>query len=209
MMFLHQPNLRLQTISGATGTSDLMPWTVLLRHLPAAEVDQSNATTCSKLLRPIVCALVFASRPGNCKLCRDAWVVSGADLKWDDGGCQAATGQQFFCFQGRSREIHPLRERRDAVICRITANVYLLVLRFPSTSLMSDDGRPTHHQTPFYYHFITFITIILLVFTFVQMFLSDFFLVLVFLLSRTPSLPLCLKERLGLGWDCLLLHRQH
>lgn len=157
MTFLHQPNLRLQTISGSTGTSDLTPWTVLLRHLPAAEVDQSNATTCSKLLRPIVCALVFASRPGNCKLCRDAWVVSGADLKWDDGGCQAATGQQFFaaacvCFQSRSREIHPLRERRDAVICRITANVYLLVLSCPSTSLMSDDGRPTHHQTPFCYH---------------------------------------------------------
>lgn len=114
-----------QTISGSTIISALVPWTMLLHHWPACWADPIKRNNTP--LQVTVSAVRSSSRlaleipTSN----HDAWTVCGDEQKWV---CQAATGQQFaavcVCFQSGSRVIHPHKERRDAVICRITADMW-------------------------------------------------------------------------------------
>lgn len=119
---------------------------MLLRRRPAAEPAQTNATTRSKSLR----LLFFATRARNSNRRRDAWIVSGADLKWDEGS-QAATGQQFAaaCVPFRVGAVKSIHTGSAETPSSAES---LLMCTYQCWNVHTvSDGRPTHHLTPFYY----------------------------------------------------------
>lgn len=174
---------------------------MLLRRRPAAEPAQTNATTRSKSLRLLWARLVFATRARNSNRRRDAWIVSGADLKWDEGS-QAATGQQFAAacvpFRvGAVKSIHSgsaetPSSAESLLMCNCQCwNVHTVY-----------DGRPTNHLTPFYYcDSFTMFRLLLLKYFFPRLGISV-------VTHSKSTFCLCVWKRDTL-WDCLLLHSQH